>query len=133
MPKEFLYRGYSFSQLEQMPMDEFVRLLPSKFRRKLNRGLTPEHRKLLETIRAMKKSGETQSKPLKTHARDMLILPEMVGVNLAVHSGKEFVNITVTQQMIGHLLGEFVITNKKVLHGNPGIGASRSSMYVPLK
>jgi small subunit ribosomal protein S19 len=114
-------------------MDEFVRLLPSKFRRKLNRGFTPEHRKLLETIRAMKKSGEVQSKPLKTHARDMLVLPEMVGVNLAVHSGKEFVNITVTQQMIGHLLGEFVITNKKVLHGNPGIGASRSSMYVPLK
>lgn len=133
MPKEFLYRGYSFSQLEQMPMDEFVRLLPSKFRRKLNRGFTPEHRKLLETIRAMKKSGEAQSTPLKTHARDMLILPEMVGVNLAVHSGKEFVNITVIQQMIGHLLGEFVITNKKVLHGNPGIGASRSSMYVPLK
>ncbi|MEM3737601.1 MAG: 30S ribosomal protein S19 [Candidatus Bathyarchaeia archaeon] len=133
MPKEFLYRGYSIAQLERMSMDDFVSLLPSKYKRKLTRGLPPEHRKLLETIRSMRKSGKPQSAPIETHARDMLILPEMIGVNIAVHNGKEFVNVTITPEMVGHLLGEFVITNKKVVHGNPGIGASRSSMYVPLK
>jgi small subunit ribosomal protein S19 len=63
----------------------------------------------------------------------MVILPEMVGVSIQVHNGKEFVNITITPEMIGYYLGEFSITNRPVRHGTPGIGASRSSMYVPLK
>ena len=63
----------------------------------------------------------------------MILLPEMVGLSLLVHSGKEFASVEVKPEMVGHYLGEFVITNKKVVHGTPGIGASRSSMYVPLK
>ena len=63
----------------------------------------------------------------------MIILPEMVGLTIALHDGKTFTNIDITPEMIGHYLGEFAITNKKVVHGMPGIGASRSSMYVPLK
>lgn len=70
---------------------------------------------------------------LKTHARDMIILPEMVGVTISIHNGKEFVSVTITPEMIGYYLGEFAITNRPVRHGTPGIGASRSSMYVPLK
>lgn len=62
-----------------------------------------------------------------------MILPEMVGMTFNVHSGKEFTSVAVRPEMIGHYLGEFAITNKKVSHGTPGIGASRSSMYVPLK
>lgn len=79
------------------------------------------------------KGKPKDAKPIRTHCRDMVILPEMVGLNLLIHSGKEFESIDVKPEMIGHYLGEFVITNKKVLHGTPGIGASRSSMYVPLK
>jgi len=63
----------------------------------------------------------------------MVILPEMVGLTLLVHSGKEFSSVDVKAEMVGHYLGEFAITNRKVVHGTPGIGASRSSMYVPLK
>jgi small subunit ribosomal protein S19 len=87
----------------------------------------------MELIRATRRSKGKDTKPLKTHCRDMVILPEMVGLTLLVHSGKEFTSVDVRPEMIGHYLGEFVITNKKVLHGTPGIGASRSSMYVPLK
>ncbi|MFH1328521.1 MAG: 30S ribosomal protein S19 [Candidatus Bathyarchaeota archaeon] len=133
MPKEFLYRGSTLSQLQQFSMDEFIKLLPSKHRRKLTRGLSPKHRKLLEAIRMRRKGVKTSETLLKTHCRSMLILPEMVGVTLSVHDGKEFISVTISPQMIGHVLGEFAITNKKVMHGNPGIGASRSSMYVPLK
>src|SRR2546425_1105323 len=78
-------------------------------------------------------NGGGKAQPVKTHARDMIIIPEMLGLTLHLHSGKEFVAIEIKPEMIGHFLGEFAITNQKVVHGTPGIGASRSSMYVPLK
>jgi small subunit ribosomal protein S19 len=134
MPKEFMYRGHSLVSLQGMSMDEFINLLPSRQRRSLQRGLTPEQRILLEKMRAakeaLKKGKETT---VKTHVRDMLILPEMVGAKVHVHNGKEFVAIDIKAEMVGHYIGEFAITNKPVRHGTPGIGASRSSMYVPLK
>ena len=134
MPREFTYRGYTLEQLQSMSMDEFINLLPSRQRRSLHRGLTPEQRILLENIRkakeAMRKGG---SLIVKTHVRDMIILPEMVGLKILVHNGKEFVPMEIKPEMTGHYLGEFAITNKPVKHGTPGIGASRSSMYVPLK
>ena len=114
-------------------MDEFIRLLPSRQRRSLTKGLTADQRILMELIRDHRRSKGKDVKPIKTHCRDMVIIPEMVGLNLLVHSGKEFASVEIKAEMIGHYLGEFVITNKKVVHGTPGIGASRSSMYVPLK
>ena len=134
MPKEFSYRGHSINSLTGMSMDEFINLLPSRQRRSLQRGLTPEQRILLEKLREAKEA-QKQGKDvtLKTHVRDLIILPEMVGAKIAVHNGKEFVAMEIKPEMIGHYLGEFAITNKPVRHGTPGIGASRSSMYVPLK
>jgi small subunit ribosomal protein S19 len=131
MPKEFRYRGYTVDQLNSMSTEAILQLLPSRARRSLNRGISEDKRKLLEDIRAQRE-GKLQS-PIKTHARDMIILPVMVGANVGVYSGKEFVALEVKPEMIGHYLGEYVITNKKVVHGTPGIGASRSSLYVPLK
>jgi small subunit ribosomal protein S19 len=133
MPKEFTYRGYSLNQLKDMSMDEFINLLPSRQRRSLHRGLTSEQRILLEKIREAKEAGAAEGATIRTHVRDMIILPEMVGFTVNVHNGKEFVVVQVKPEMIGHYLGEFAITNKPVRHGTPGIGASRSSMYVPLK
>ena len=134
MPKEFSYRGHNLSSLISMSMDEFINLLPSRQRRSLQRGLTPEQRILLEKLREAKEA-QKQGKEvdLKTHVRDLIILPEMVGIKIQIHNGKEFVNVEIKPEMIGHYLGEFAITNKPVRHGTPGIGASRSSMYVPLK
>jgi small subunit ribosomal protein S19 len=134
MPKEFSYRGYSLNSLTGMSMDEFINLLPSRQRRSLQRGLTPEQRILLEKLREAKDAHkEGKDVTLKTHVRDLIILPEMVGAKIAVHNGNEFVAMEIRPEMIGHYLGEFAITNKPVRHGTPGIGASRSSMYVPLK
>ncbi len=134
MPREFTYRGYTLEQLQSMSMDEFITLLPSRHRRSLQRGLSPDQRILLENIRKAKEAMRKGGTPtIKTHARDMVILPEMVGLRILVHNGKEFVPVEVKPEMIGHYLGEFAITNKPVKHGTPGIGASRSSMYVPLK
>ena len=133
MPREFAYRGYTLNQLQSLSMDEFITLLPSRQRRSLHRGLTPEQRILLEKIRKAKEPTGSGSSVVKTHVRDMIILPEMVGMKIQVHNGKDFVQVEIKPEMIGHYLGEFAITNKPVKHGTPGIGASRSSMYVPLK
>jgi len=134
MPKQFAYRGYTLPQLQAMSMDEFILLLPSHQRRSLQRGLTPEQRILIESIRKTKQTQQKEPIPVvKTHARDMVILPEMVGTTILVHNGKTFSSVEIQPEMVGHYLGEFAITNKPVKHGSPGIGASRSSMYVPLK
>jgi len=127
MPKNFQYRGRSVDDLKAMSMDEFINLLPSRMRRSLRRGLSNEQRIILERLR------RDNGKPIRTHARDMVVLPEMIGKTILVHSGQEFVEVRINEKMLGHYLGEFVITNKLVRHGKPGIGASRSSMYIPLK
>jgi len=131
VPKEFRYRGKSLEELNSMSTEALLELLPSRARRSLNRGVSEEKRKLLEDARATK-DGKLKGE-IKTHARDMIILPTMVGLTISVHNGREFVPLEVKPEMIGRYLGEYVITNKKVVHGTPGIGASRSSLYVPLK
>jgi small subunit ribosomal protein S19 len=134
MPKEFTYRGFTLNQLMSISMDEFINILPSRQRRSLHRGLSPGHRILLEKMREAKEAQQQgKSLAVRTHLRDMVILPEMVGITVGVHNGKEFVGVEIKPEMIGHFLGEFAVTNKPVRHGTPGIGASRSSMYVPLK
>ena len=134
MRREFQYRGYTLDRLMQISMDDFIRLLPSRQRRSLQRGLSIEQRKTIEKLRKLKKeSKENEEIVVKTHCRDLVILPEMVGTTFLVHNGREFVSVQIIPEMIGHYLGEMVITNKRVVHGTPGIGASRSSMYVPLR
>lgn len=132
--REFTYRGYTINQLMGMPMDEFIRLLPSRQRRSLLRGLTPEQRALFERIRKAK-TASTKGKKIviRTHCRDMIILPEMVGLTISVHNGKEFNPVEIQPEMIGKYLGEFAITTGKVTHGAPGLKATRSSMFIPLK
>ena len=131
MPRDYKYRGHTLEQLQGMSFESFLDLLPSRQRRSLNRGISDEKKKLIEETR-LSKEGKMKN-PIRTHARDMVVLPSMVGLTIHVHSGREFVALEVKPEMVGHYIGEYVITNKKVVHGTPGIGASRSSLYVPLK
>jgi len=134
MPKEFTYRGQTAEQLLQISMDDFIKLLPARQRRALLRVPPTEQRKLREKIRkARKEATQGRSITIRTHCRETVILPEMLGLTINVHDGKEFQPVDITAEKLGHRLGEFASTNKKVSHGTPGIGASRSSMYVPLK
>jgi small subunit ribosomal protein S19 len=131
MVKEFLYRGISKEELENMSLEKLFQIFNSRQRRSLTRGITDNKRKLIEEMK-LAKAGKLKN-PIKTHSRDLIILPYMVGVTVNVFSGKEFAPVTIRTEMIGHYLGEYVITNKRVQHGAPGVGASRSSLYVPLK
>ncbi len=129
-----MYRGHKLSELAKMNMDSLIELLPTRRRRTLKRGLPSRQRKLLMKLRAARKQiRKGKDVIVKTHCRDMVILPEMVDLTVGVHNGKEFVKVKILPQMIGHVLGEFSVTNKQVRHGSPGIGATKSSAYVPLK
>ena len=131
MVKEFTYRGLSQKELEKLPLDKLLELFPARIRRSLTRGINDNKRKLIGEIKAAKE-GKLKT-PINTHLRDLIILPFMIGTTVNVYSGKEFVPVTITSEMVSHYLGEYVITNKRVSHGAPGVGASRSSLYVPLK
>ena len=128
MVKEFTYRGLSKEELDNISNEKLFKLFTARVRRSLTRGINDDKRKLMEEMK-----DKNNKNPIKTHLRDVIILPYMVGVTVHIFSGKEFVPITITLQMVGHYLGEYVITNKRVNHGAPGVGASRSSLYVPLK
>ena len=131
MVKEFSYRGLSKEDLDNTSLEKLFQLFNSRQRRSLTRGITDGKRKVIEEIKSAK-AGKLKT-PIKTHLRDLIVLPYMVGVTVNVFSGKDFVPVTIKTEMVGHYLGEYVITNKRVTHGSPGVGASRSSLYVPLK
>jgi small subunit ribosomal protein S19 len=129
---EFTYRGHTVDELQEMSVEEVAELLPARQRRTITRGLSIEHEKLLEEARDAGEE-ETANNPIRTHLRDMPILPEMIGITFAVYTGQSFERVKVEPEMLGHYLGEFQLTRTSVEHGQAGIGATRSSKFVPLK
>jgi small subunit ribosomal protein S19 len=129
---EFTYRGHTLDELQEMSLDEVAELLPARQRRTIERGLTAQHEKLLETVRDADPE-ETANDPIRTHLRDVPILPVFVDKTFAVYNGQEFERVEIQPEMIGHYLGEFQLTRSSVEHGQAGIGATRSSKFVPLK
>lgn len=135
MAKEFSLRGKNFEELKNMTIDEFARLLPSRERRSLKRGLTEPQKKLLEKMR------KRPEKFHKTHMRNMIILPEMVGKKFGVYKGgaaegdksNKWVTLDVMPKMVGFRLGDFAISVKRVQHSAPGIGASKSTKHASMK
>jgi small subunit ribosomal protein S19 len=124
---KFEFRGKSFEEIKELNLEEFSKMLKSRQRRSLKRGMDDRQKKLLEKIRKNPKKFH------RTRSREMLILPEMVGIKIGVYSGKEYVTLEIKPEMLGHRLGEFVMTRKQVKHSAPGFGATRSSKFVPLK
>ena len=120
--KIFKYRGYTIEELKEMSLEEFIELLPARQRRSLKRGFLPRQQSVLDKMRK-----------LQTHCRDMIVIPEMVGTTFGIYNGRDFVEVTFTPEMLGCFFGEFAPTRARVQHGDPGMGATRSSMFVPLK
>ncbi len=126
--KEFTYRGFTIDELRGMPLQDVIDLLPARARRSWVRGLDDERLTFVEKLRA---NGTEEA--LRTHCRDVPILPDFVGKKVAVHNGKEYATVEIKPEMIGHYLGEFAMTRKEVKHSGPGVGATRSSKFMPLK
>ena len=127
MARIFKYKGKTLEELKSMSLEEFSKLLTSRSRRSLLRGLTERQKKLLEQIR------KEPEKFHRTQERDMVILPEMLDIKFGVYNGKEYKTVIVEPEMLGRRLGEFSLTRQRVLHSAPGAGATRGSKHIPLK
>jgi small subunit ribosomal protein S19 len=126
MAKEFLFYGKKVDEIKNMDFNEFINLIPARSRRSLKRGLTDAEKRLMALV-------EKKAKNIKTHCRDMIIVPAMLDLMLHVYNGKAFVPVNITAEMLGHRLGEFAHTRSKVSHSAPGIGATRSSAALSVR
>lgn len=126
MAKIFLFRGKKIEDLKKLSLKEFADLINSRERRTIKRGFTEEQKQLLNVLQENKTI-------VKTHCRDMIVLPDMVGKSIRIHNGKEFVMVKIIEDMLGHRFGEFAMTRKKVSHSSPGIGATRSSASLSVR
>ncbi|KAG4095899.1 hypothetical protein PIROE2DRAFT_67079 [Piromyces sp. E2] len=134
--RKYSYRGVELSRLLDLNTEEFIELVDARKRRKFQRGLKRKPMGLIKKLRKAKQAvTEEGEKPecVKTHLRNMVIVPEMIGSIVGIYNGKTFNQVEIKPDMIGHYLGEFSITYKPVKHGRPGIGATHSSRFVPLK
>lgn len=133
--KKFSFRGLDITSLLKLNIEEVSKLLRSRQRRRLQRKLKPEYGRLISKLNFIKTCTPLGEKPLpvKTHLRDLIVLPSMVLSNVNVHTGKEFAAVEIKPEMIGYYLGEFAQSYKKVGHGRPGVGATSSSKFAPIK
>nr|ALS05171.1 40S ribosomal protein S15 [Paracalanus parvus] len=133
--RKFTYRGVDLDQLLDMNNEGLMELFTCRIRRKFTRGLKRKPMALIKKLRKKKKECPPNEKPdiVKTHLRNMIVVPEMTGSIVGVYNGKVFTQVEIKPEMIGHYLGEFSISYKPVKHGRPGIGATHSSRFIPLK
>eukprot|EP00771_Trimastix_marina_P000076 gnl/Trimastix_PCT/108.p1 GENE.gnl/Trimastix_PCT/108~~gnl/Trimastix_PCT/108.p1 ORF type:complete len:144 (+),score=60.24 gnl/Trimastix_PCT/108:44-475(+) len=133
--KKFSYRGIDLSQLLDFDTERLMQLFPARPRRRFERGLKTKPMTLIKKLRKSKRECQVGEKPavVKTHLRNMIIVPEMIGAVVGVYNGKTFNTVEIKPEMIGHYLAEFSISYKPVRHGRPGIGATHSSRFIPLK
>ena len=130
------FRGYGEEELEKMALEDFLPLAKSRARRAIIRALEGKNFKYKHLIEKVRKKIKAQGKKglvIKTHVRDAVIIPEWLGITFKVHNGKEFVDVKITREKLGHRLGEWAHTTKPVKHSGPGIGATRGSRFVAAK
>ena len=128
MPKEFKFRGKTLEELNVLDVREFAKYLKSRMRRSVLRKFD-----VIENFIKDSQKKIENNKPIRTHYRHIIIMPKMVGWTVFVHNGKEFFPVKISQDMLGHRLGEFALTRRKVEHGSPGIGATKSTSSLSVK
>ena len=133
--KKYSYRGNDLKKLIEMNMDEMSQQLRSRQRRKLRRKMGTKYARFIKKLLEAKRITPPGEKPaaVKTHLRDCIVLPNMVQSVINIHKGNGYSNVEIKPEMIGYYLGEFALTYKRVSHGKPGVGATHSSKFVPIK
>jgi len=123
MDYEINYKGKTLEELKKMSLRDFAQITTSRARRTLLRDGNSQFYQRFETQRKMDKN-------IRTHRRDSIVTPKMVGKKIQVYNGKEFIPVDIQIEMLGHYLGEFAFTRKRVKHGKAGIGATKSSTAI---
>jgi len=112
--RKFTYRGVDLDQLLDMNNEGLMELFTCRIRRRMTRGLKRKPMALIKKLRKKKKECPVNEKPdvVKTHLRNMIVVPEMTGSIVGVYNGKVFTQVEIKPEMIGHYLGEFSISYK---------------------
>ncbi len=118
--KERFYRGIELEELKKMDTREFAKLLKSRARRTILRNGD-----VVERFVQKCEKRAAQNKPIKTHDRSLVIVPKMIEKTIQVYNGKEFLKVLITDEMLGHRLGEFSLTRKIAKHTKTGIGIKK--------
>merc|ERR1719453_1245193 len=110
--KKYSYRGIDLDKLLELSTDQFVELVHCRARRKFVRGIRGKPLALIKRLRKAKSGLAEGEKPatVKTHLRNMTIVPEMIGSIVGVYNGKNYINVEIKPDMVGHYLAEFSIT-----------------------
>mgnify|MGYP001576587435 CR=1 FL=1 len=120
--KEFTFRGKTIEELQKLEVREFVNFLGSREKRTVLRQFSD-----IEDFINRAKQKIAKEKQIKTHKREIVIVPQLVGIKISVHNGRSFIPVEITGEMLGHRLGEFAPTRNKVKHGSAGIGATKGT------
>ena len=126
--KEKTFRGMKLEELKKLDTREFAKFLKSRQRRAIMRNFNS-----VESFVKRCQKKIARGKQIKTHKRDIVIVPALVGMQIGIHNGKEYVQVQIVDEMMGHRLGEFSMTRKPVKHGAAGIGATKSSSSLSVK
>merc|ERR1712060_47005 len=132
--KKYSYRGIDLDKLLDMSNQDLMELFRARQRRKFSRGIGRKTTTLLKKLRKAKRETAYGEKPVpcKTHLRNMVMVPEMIGSVVGVYNGKQYLNVEVKPEMVGHYCGEFSITKKPIKHGRAGMGSTKSASFSPL-
>ncbi|KDN53236.1 40S ribosomal protein S15 [Tilletiaria anomala UBC 951] len=132
--RKFSYRGIELDKLLDLSNEDFMGIVHARARRRFQRGLKRKPMGLIKKLRKAKKEAAPNEKPaiVKTHLRNMLVVPEMIGSVIGVYNGKSFVTVEIKPEMCAHYLGEFAITYSPCVHNRPGLGAT-AARFIPLK
>nr|AJS11674.1 ribosomal protein S19 [uncultured archaeon] len=120
--RERKFCGLTLEQLKALSVKELADHIPARSRRSLLR-----HPEVVERFLKSAEEKLSRKKRIRTHLRDLIIVPRMVGMNIQIYNGKSFEEMQIEIEMIGHRLGEFSLTRQKVNHSAAGIGATRGS------
>ncbi len=113
--KDKFFRGKNVEDLKSLGTREFAKLVKSRERRTILRNYD-----VLEAFMKRMDMKEAKGKLMKTHDRTIIIMPRMVDKRIGVYNGKEFINVNITHEMLGHRLGEFSMTRKIAKHTSLG-------------
>ncbi|RLG12352.1 30S ribosomal protein S19 [Candidatus Pacearchaeota archaeon] len=120
--KQFTFRGKTLEELKKIDVREFAKLLRARQRRTVLR----EFQKIEDFVNKAK-IKQSKNKSIKTHLRDLIIVPQMIGMKIQIYNGRDFVPVNITGEMLGHVFGEFALTRGRVKHGSAGVGATKGT------
>lgn len=122
--KEFTYQGMNLEQLKTLDVREFAKYIPSRQKRTVLRNFQE-----VEDFVNRAKQKIAKGKNIRTHKRDLVIVPQMIGMKISIYNGQKFIPIEIIGEMLGHKFGEFALTRARIRHGKAGVGATKGTKH----